>query len=550
MPDVPEYLRTLAIAKPRTGYQRWADAAPLWERVVAANPVNGNHWYRLAEARFELADHAGALAAFEKVRELGTWHRSAPDLVFPAEVTYRIARCHARLGDATRALDELEAALALGYRNLDGIAGDEHLASLRDSERFRGLLGPSDVDDLDRDDGWRADLRFLGREIKRRAYASTAHVDEAIETLVRDVPQLTDARILVEIAALLRTLDDGHARVLPPDEREDLRLALPVELFAFPEGLFVVAVAPGHDRLLGAEVLGFDGQPTGRVLAAVDRIVSRDNDQQVAAAAPWWLVRTSVLHALGLAREPSSVELSVRLLDGTTADIAVPARPAPANLVTPVPGSAGWRLLSESRPEPPPLYLRNAGVNYWFTHRPAEELTYFQFNSVADDPDESLEAFVHRLFAALDANGCDRLVMDLRLNGGGNTFLTLPLLHRLIGSERINRPGGLFVVIGRRTFSAAQNFTTMVSTHTHALFVGEPTGSRPNFIGETIPFRLPYSKFSVNVADLYWQTSFPMDHRSWIPPDLYAPPTFAAALANRDPAMEAILACRDHLPGW
>jgi hypothetical protein len=59
----------------------------------------------------------------------------------------------------------------------------------------------------------------------------------------------------------------------------------------------------------------------------------------------------------------------------------------------------------------------------------------------------------------------------------------------------------------------------------------------PNFVGETTPFQLPYSKLEVNVSDLYWQSSWPMDHRAWIAPELYTPPTFQAYRANRDPAM-------------
>lgn len=47
-----------------------------------------------------------------------------------------------------------------------------------------------------------------------------------------------------------------------------------------------------------------------------------------------------------------------------------------------------------------------------------------------------------------------------------------------------------------------------------------------------------WSQLQVNIGDLYWQTSWPLDCRSAIAPHIYAPPTFAA---NRDPAMEAIL---------
>ena len=70
---------------------------------------------------------------------------------------------------------------------------------------------------------------------------------------------------------------------------------------------------------------------------------------------------------------------------------------------------------------------------------------------------------------------------------------------------------------------------------------GEPTGSSPNFIGEETIFTLPYSKVLANVSDLYWQSAWPMDYRTWIAPQIYTPPTFAAFSASRDPALEAII---------
>jgi hypothetical protein len=197
-----------------------------------------------------------------------------------------------------------------------------------------------------------------------------------------------------------------------------------------------------------------------------------------------------------------------------------------------------------------PLYLRNSDTPYWFEYLPAEAVVYFQFNSVRDEPLEPIPAFCERLFTFIDSHQVSKLVIDLRWNGGGNTDLVQPMLHRLIGCTKINQRGCLYVIIGRGTFSAAQNTATAIERETNAIFVGEPSGSRPNFIGETIPFTLPYSQAIVNVADLYWQTSWPTDHRPWIAPELYAPPSFESYSQNRDPAMEAILSCREHLPGW
>jgi hypothetical protein len=75
------------------------------------------------------------------------------------------------------------------------------------------------------------------------------------------------------------------------------------------------------------------------------------------------------------------------------------------------------------------------------------------------------------------------------------------------------------------------------------IFVGEPTGGKPDSVGDEVVFELPYSRINVNVSDLYWE-GWPQDHRAWIAPDAYAPPTFAALRSGRDPALEAALAAR------
>jgi hypothetical protein len=215
-----------------------------------------------------------------------------------------------------------------------------------------------------------------------------------------------------------------------------------------------------------------------------------------------------------------------------------------------IPYPVGWQFFPETLPAPLPHYLRNAGAHYWFDDLADARTVYFQFNRVRDDPEEPLRDFFARLFRCIEERAAERLVIDLRWNNGGNTYLEMPLLYGLIACDRINQPGKLFVIIGRRTFSAAQNLSSMIERHTHAIFVGEPTGSRPNFVGETIPLHLPYSGLRGSISDLYWQSAWPMDYRTWIAPRIYAPPTFAAYAANRDPALEAILACNEHVPGW
>ncbi|MPZ27841.1 MAG: tetratricopeptide repeat protein [Micromonosporaceae bacterium] len=551
-----DYLRTLTRAQAASEAGRWRVAVELWERVVERNPVSGNNWYWLAEARFAAGGYGGAATAYRRAVAIGVWDRQA-GLVLPAELLLRIARCHAERGEPAAARAALTEALDAGLRDLDGVWADEHLSSLRSEGWFVERFGPPDLETASRVDGWRGDLRLLAREAARRSYhvgsrIDRARFDSAVHRLDQEIPQLADAQILVELKKLVRLLDDGHAFVLPRQDDAELRRALPVQFYQFAEGLFVTATAPEHGRLLGAQVLAFDGYPVDELVTALDPLIARDNEYGAASVAPQLIRQTVILHAIGVLADPARATLTARLADGATTPVSLPADSLVSQLVEDAPCPPGWRFLPYELPGDPPLYLRNPAAPYWYDLLPDQRLAYAQWNSVGTARGEPVEQFWDRLFGAVDDHGLDRLVIDLRRNGGGNTFLTVPVLHQLIGHRRVNRRGHLFVIIGRHTFSAAQNFTTALDRHTNAIFVGEPTGSRPNFVGETIPFELPYSKLLANVSDLYWQSSWPVDHRSWVAPDLYAPPTYEAFAANRDVAMEAVVAAaaHEHLPGW
>ncbi len=571
MPDSVGYLRTLAEAEAKTGTAQWPAAAALWAQVVEFNPVVGHYWVRLAEARYELDDFTGALAAYGQAEQAGVWSRAALNVenlqpravetVFPAEVAYRMATCRLRSGDTEGAVAELRRAITMGLRDLDRPRTDSHWEAVCADPAVRELLAIVDTDGMTRDEGWRADLALFAREVKRRAYAPFAEVSEqdfdaAVARLAEDVPGLSDLQILAGLLRLLRPLGDGHAFAIPDQEKPGL--GLPVKFFMFPEGLFVTAATEAYREAVGAQVLSIDGRPVGEMLAAVEPLISRDNDQQVRWIGPEVLRWTPLLHALGLIAQPDQATLGLRLgaQSETTVTVkAVEVGPhdypsvAPPPLPT-RPRPAGWISLPDTVDAPVPLYLRNCDLPYWFEYLPDSRAVYFQFNGVADQPRESLADFSARLFTFVDSHDVTKLIIDLRWNGGGNTYLVQPLLHRLIGCTKINQPGCLYVIIGRGTFSAAQNTTTAIERETNAIFVGEPSGSRPNFIGEMIPFQLPYSKTLVNVADLYWQTSWPMDHRPWVAPELYAPPTFESYRQNQDPALDAILSSREHLAGW
>ncbi len=77
----------------------------------------------------------------------------------------------------------------------------------------------------------------------------------------------------------------------------------------------------------------------------------------------------------------------------------------------------------------------------------------------------------------------------------------------------------MFVIIGRETFSAAQDFSNFIERVTNATFVGEPSGSSPIFVGESTAVVLPWSGLSFTISSRYWQDSHDGDDRPFICPD-------------------------------
>ena len=138
------------------------------------------------------------------------------------------------------------------------------------------MLGIVDTAGMSREEGWRADLRLLAHQIKRRAYApfavmSEEDFDRSVGELHGQIPGLSDAQIMIGMMKLLRPLGDGHAFInaLPDDVK--LAGALPVEFYLFTEGVFVTAAGPACQRLLGARVDKIGGHPMAEGMAVQRR---------------------------------------------------------------------------------------------------------------------------------------------------------------------------------------------------------------------------------------------------------------------------------------
>ena len=198
----------------------------------------------------------------------------------------------------------------------------------------------------------------------------------------------------------------------------------------------------------------------------------------------------------------------------------------------------------------PPLWLSRPDDYHWMQRLPNRQTLYVQLNQMLDENDglsaipipgrqaESVDAFATRLRDTLQADRPRAMVVDLRRNNGGNTFLYTDLLRVLVAYD-MQPETQIAVLVGRNTASAAVNLATDLDRLTDALFLGEPTGGKPNTHGDESPVVLPYSGLHVGLSAVFWQHSHPRDARRGIAPDVLVQLTSEAHFAGRDPVLDA-----------
>jgi tetratricopeptide (TPR) repeat protein len=530
-PDPLEGARVLLRAK------KVADATGAVEAYLAHNRFDGQAWSMYGVCLHTSKQFERSIEAGKKAIELG-FH--------PADEMYGIACAYALLKQRDLAIDWIGKALDHGFTEQETLEQDDEINCLRKDPRFIRMTGLNPPKGLDAKEQWGWDLDFLARRMEQMHWNLYAKVSRdsfraEIEKLKADAPKLDRERIAARLTHILALVGDGHTSLAAFAEGQETINRVPLHFYLFSDGLFVIGTREADKKLLGAKVLKVGSLDAHTVLEKLRPFCSVDNEMTYLIVAVLKLTWPAALEEIGAATG-KNVEYTLQLRDGTIETVNKPAIAMnKAQYGMHARFRPGYVYANQGSARAEPLYLR--GLDQALTIEGLDPFSaiYFGFRQVAENKGQTFAAFVDGLLKLIDAKKSKYLIIDTRLNTGGDTGLVLPLVHALIRNDRVNRPGHLFVIIGRYTFSAAQNTVNLIEMNTNATFVGEPTGSCPNFVGESTYIVLPYSKFKVYCSSRYWQHVVSTDHRKWVQPQIAAELSSRDFVENRDPCMDAIL---------
>ncbi|HXJ63469.1 MAG TPA: hypothetical protein VNN79_06920 [Actinomycetota bacterium] len=384
--------------------------------------------------------------------------------------------------------------------------------------------------------GWRGDLERLVPSMEAMHPdlfhgISRAWLREEVERLEAAVPRLDDDQVMVGVMRIVASVSadgrDGHTGVFVWGTGTYPVHSLPLRVWLFPDGAYVVDALPAYQGLVGSRIDAVAGHPIAGVLAAIDPLVPRDNAETVVLVTPRFVLIPEVLHGLGLLTRVGPVALRLTESGGRTRTVDVD--PVPMSEYNEWAGPYGLHL----PPGPGPLSLRRTDELEWHERLGSSE--YVQYNEV-----EPLSLGALRdLRRACARPGLERIVVDIRRNFGGETHESAPVARILEAAH--GRGVRIVVITGRNTFSAASLFAARLERTTDATFVGEPMGGSPNLYGNSRDLELPYSGLDVSVATSSEVGSTPGDPRLSIEPDVRVELTSADYFAGRDPVLAAAL---------
>lgn len=363
---------------------------------------------------------------------------------------------------------------------------------------------------------WQQDVRYVFDNVARLHvdafhHASEQEFEQATVALLGKAPGLTDQELVLGMARVMASLKDARATVEFGAERFP---ALPFELASMSDGYYLVAVPADQAEALGGRLVSVGGVTIDEAVTRLGEVISHENEYGLGARAADVLLLPHVLQALGLSDSESSATFEFEAAGSTW------------SIVLKLGAEAEVAPLARIERAAEPLTARNNERYYWHQFLPQHGVMYWQVNRCDEDPKHSFADYAAQFLAELDRPAVRRLILDLRWNHAGQESVARKV-YLAMKRHRLNRPGGILVLVGPGTVGSAQSLALNLRERTAATLLGRPLGQRENTFGEVREFSSPnygvgigyptkfYARGSAEAASVQPDLPMPLTYEDW-----------------------------------
>jgi hypothetical protein len=389
---------------------------------------------------------------------------------------------------------------------------------------------------------WQQDLDALDKYIRNRHINPFYHNDEQgylkLFYQAHDYisnTNIPDTNIINSyIEKLVAYTGDGHSFVVGRSKRYG---EYPYFVNWFDGAMYITHIGENNRHLLGARVIAFDSHNIAETVNLIRPFSPSVNESSFKRESIYLYKHPGLLFAAGISHSPEQVELKLVLANGK-----VVSKTFTNNNITN--NQINWVGLQEADGVAVPLYRQKNEKQQWFKYLPISNSLYLHYGIVVEQEKGDIHRLSQALIEAFDNHKAEKLIVDIRNNPGGNSYLNGALINAISQHQEINQRGNLFVLTNRNTFSAAINFAGNMEMRTKALFIGEKVGDTTSFPGESGPqasFRLPNSSIVVNLSFSEWNATFEYDQRNAVAVDIPVAFTITDFISGQDQVLKAAL---------
>lgn len=345
---------------------------------------------------------------------------------------------------------------------------------------------------------------YRGREGKARyGYESLQDMElrntflEEINVLIPQIPELSDEQILYALQKTVASLSDAHSMVILPDLQFPFAL---VPFYEEGEVVFRACTVPVTAReVLFGKLLAINDVPVKDIVERLLPYISCENEysamQMISNYYCSMLLLVDGLQVIGVIDQGvKEAEFCFETESGEevtiTAQVFNAGDPDMPDLII--------RTLYHAAP----LMYQHNDLSYWMQELEESQVLYVRFNEVKEREDLPYGQFFYNIMhTILEDSTIQKLIIDMRDNGGGSTYEGLDAFLQSLHNSGIP----VYVLVDNITASSAVWMTAnIMQIVENAVLVGTPTGEPPVLCGARETYTMPNSGHFFFVSTRYY----------------------------------------------
>jgi PKD repeat protein len=335
--------------------------------------------------------------------------------------------------------------------------------------------------------------------------------------------------LYIEISKLLSKIGDGHTQMVT---ELPFRYFFPIEIYEFSDGYHVLKIDKKHKQVLGTKLVKINDIPINEVNKLISEVISRDNNMSLKNALKDYIMCANLLLYFKIIDALTYAEFTFKDDEGNHIKTTLHSYNKNTGK------DYEFSYLGDEMNIQLPLSLQYTDETYWYTYCEEDKLLFFQYNSCSDNPSLSINNLTDEILNILEEKEVNIFVFDIRYNSGGNSEIIKPFIDSLSNSKNLPDNRKIYVCIGRKTYSSAILNAFYLKDKTNAIFIGEPTGGKPNHYGYGKYFKLPNSQFEISYSSKYFEMIDNDDDSLY--PDIEVSKTYNDLINGLDPILEEI----------